>query len=66
MVTQVAALHIVCHIATHPWPPEVASDEFSHFPSSWVTRYWVVMVGLHNVESELTVMGDINLASVEY
>ena len=29
-------------------------------------RYWVVMVGLHNVESELTVMGDINLASVEY
>jgi len=29
---RVAALHIGLPHATHLWPPEVASDEFSHFP----------------------------------
>ena len=65
MVTQVTALDIVCHIVANPWPPKVRGDEFSCFPLSRVACYWVIMVSLHNVELELTVMRDVDLFSIE-
>jgi len=61
----VAALHIVCHIAAHPWPPKVMGNEFGHFPASRVACYWVIVVSLHNVESELTVTRDVDLSSAD-
>ena len=60
------ALHIVCHIVAHPWPPKVTGDEFGHFPPSRVAGYWVIVVSLHNFESELTVTREIDLSSIEY
>ena len=66
VVTQVAALHIVLHIAAHPWPPKVMGDELGHFPPSRVACHWVIVVGLHDVEPELTVVRDIDFSSIVY
>ena len=65
-VAEVTALHIVCHVATHPCPPKVMGNEFCSLPSSGVASHWIVMVSLHNVEPELIVLGDIDISSVEY
>jgi len=64
VVAEVAALHIVCHIAAHPWPPEIMSDQFCCLTSARVASNWVIMVGFHCVEPQLTVMGDIYHSSM--
>ena len=51
---------------THPWPPEIVDNEFHHLPLAGVASNWIIMVGFHYVESELTIVGDIDLSSVEY
>jgi len=66
VVAKVAALHIVCHIAAHPWPPEVVSNQFCCLPLARVAHNWVIVVGLHYVKPQLTVMGDIDISSMEY
>ena len=66
VVAEVTALHIVCHVATHPCPPKVMGNEFCCLPSSGVASHWIVMVSLHDVEPELIVLGDVDLSSVEY
>ena len=66
VVAEVTALHVICHIAAHPWSPKVMGDEFHCLPSSGVAGHWIVVVSLHNVEPELIVPGDIDLSSVEY
>ena len=41
-------------------------NKFGCFPLSRVDHYWVIVVCLHNVESELTVTRDVDLSSIEY
>jgi len=65
VVTQVSALHVVCHVAAHPRPPKVTGNEFGNLPLSRVARYLVIVVSLHNVKLELTVMRDVDLFSIE-
>ena len=31
-IAQVTTFNVLCHIATNPWPPEVAGVKFCHFP----------------------------------
>src|SRR5882672_4075670 len=65
-ITQVATLYVVRYVTTHPRPQKVTGNEFSRFPSSRVSSYWVIVVGFHNVKSELTVTRDVDLSSIEY
>jgi len=66
VVTQVAALHILCYIVAHAWPPEVVGYQVCHHPSAGVTCYWGVVEGNHYVVSELTIQGNIDSTSIEY
>jgi len=65
-VAWVTALHVVCYVMAHSWPREVVSDQFGCFPQARVAHDWVVMVGFHYVELQLTITGDIDLSSIEY
>jgi len=49
----------------HPWPPEVSGNKFHHLPSARVASDWVVVVGFHYVQPELTISDDVDLSSVE-
>ena len=66
MVTQVAALHILCYIVAHAQPPEVVGYQVHCLPSARVTHDWGVMQGSNYVVSELTIQGDIDPTSVKY
>src|SRR5882672_8337775 len=64
--SQVATLYVVRYVTTHPRPPKVTGNEFGRFPLSRVSSYWVIVVGFHDVKSELTVTRDVDLSSIEY
>jgi len=65
-VTQVAALHILCYIAAHAQPPEVAGYQVHCLPLAGVTHDWRVVEGGNYVMSELTIWGDVDSTSVKY
>jgi hypothetical protein len=47
----------------HLWPPITLGDEFQSFPSAWVTCNVRVIVLLHNLASEVKVIGDVDFPS---
>jgi len=66
VVAEVTALHIICHVAAHPWPPKVMCGEFPCLPLSGVSSHWIVVVGSDEVKPELVCPGNVDLSSVEY
>jgi len=66
VVAQVITLHVLCHIMTPPWPPEIAGNQVCSFPLARMTSNWRVMVGLYYVMSELAIGVDIDPSLIEY
>src|SRR5882724_9739591 len=66
VVTQVTALHILCYVAAHAWPPEVARYQVHCLPLARVTCDWGVMEGSHYVMSKLIIWGDMDSTSIKY